>query len=90
MYLIREDINRKVWFSFGTLPKLSKSPPDPDFGNLILFFGRLYSRLERPKEKEIFLLMSSLMEDASVIEIVQSLNQKLFYFGKSLAELQKF
>ena len=30
------------------------------------------------------------MEDASVIEIVQSLNQKLFYFGKSLAELQKF
>ena len=34
--------------------------------------------------------MSSLMEDASVIVIVQSLNQKLFYFGKSLAELQKF
>ena len=34
--------------------------------------------------------MSSLMEDASAIVIVQSLNQKLFYFGKSLAELQKF
>ena len=35
--------------------------------------------------------MSSLMEeDASVIVIVQSLNQKPFYFGKSLVELQKF
>ena len=36
---IREDINRKKTFSFGHCPKhLAPPPPDPNSGNLVLFF----------------------------------------------------
>ena len=43
---IREDINRKKTFSFGHCPNpLNPPPPDPNSGNLVLFFGRKKRRL---------------------------------------------
>ena len=36
---LREDINKKT-FSFGYCPNHLTPPPDPNSGNLVLFFGR--------------------------------------------------
>ena len=38
--LVREDLNRKKTFSFGHCPNPLTPPPDPNSGNLVLFFGR--------------------------------------------------
>ena len=49
---LREDINRKKTFSLGHCPNhLTTPPPDPNSGNLVLFFGRQNSRFESHKKK---------------------------------------
>ena len=46
-FSLREDINTKKKFSFGHCPNhLTPPPPDPNSGNLVLFFGRQNSRFE--------------------------------------------
>ena len=35
---VREDLNRKKTFSFGHCPNPLTPPPDPNLGNLVLFF----------------------------------------------------
>ena len=35
---IREEVNRKKTFSFGHCPNYLTPPPDPNLGNLVLFF----------------------------------------------------
>ena len=45
---LRKDINRKQTFSFRHCPNnLTPPPPDPNSGNLVLFFGRQKRRLAR-------------------------------------------
>ena len=46
----REDINRKKTFSFGHYPDHLNPPPDPNSGNLVLFFGRQKRRFARMTE----------------------------------------
>ena len=48
---LREDINRKKNIFFRALPESPKpSPPDPNLGNLVLFFGRKKRRFARVTE----------------------------------------
>ena len=44
---LREDLNRKKTFSFGHCPNPLTPPPDPNSGNLVLFFGRQKRRFAR-------------------------------------------
>ena len=46
----REDINTKKTFSFGHCPNHLTPPPDPNSGNLVLFFGRQKRRFARMTE----------------------------------------
>ena len=48
--LVREDIARKKTFSFGHCPNHLTPPPDPNSGNLVLFFGRQKRRFARMTE----------------------------------------
>ena len=49
---VREDINGKKTFSFGHCPNhLNPPPPDPNSGNLVLFFGRQKRRFARMTKK---------------------------------------
>ena len=50
MLAIREDIKRKKTFSFGHCPNHLNPPPDPNSGNLVLFFGRQKRRFARMTE----------------------------------------
>ena len=46
-YIFREGLNGKKTFSFGHCPNhLNPPPPDPNSGNLVLFFGSQNSRFE--------------------------------------------
>ena len=43
---LREGFNEKKTFSFGHCPNHLNPPPDPNAGNLVLFFGSQNSRFE--------------------------------------------
>ena len=49
----REEINGNKKVFFRALPESPKPlpPPDPNSGNLVLFFGRQNSRFESPKKR---------------------------------------
>ena len=51
---LREDIGTKKTFSFGHCPNhLNPPPPDPNSGNLVLFFLRQKRRFARMTGKKI-------------------------------------
>ena len=47
MMRLREDLNRKENVFFRALPESPNPPPDPNLGNLVLFFGRQKRRFAR-------------------------------------------
>ena len=47
---ITEKVNRKKTFSFGHCQNHLTPPPDPNSGNLVLFFGRQKRRFARMTE----------------------------------------
>ena len=50
--MFREDTNEKKTFSFGHCPNHLNPPPDPNSGNLVLFFLRQKRRFVRMTGKK--------------------------------------
>ena len=48
IYVLGKTSVEKKTFSFGHCPNHLNPPPDPNSGNLVLFFGRQNSRFESP------------------------------------------
>ena len=47
LFVLREGVNEKKNVFFRALPESPNPPPDPNSGNLVLFFGRQKRRFAR-------------------------------------------